>query len=127
MFSSSKNVETICQLFRDAKEYGQLRLEQLELDASSKLSRLVGILVVGAVLLVMLLVALVFLSIAAGYALAALLQSVPLAMLIVGLVYLALALALYFNRRAWVFVPITLLLHDILLPEATQQEGNDEQ
>ena len=127
MFSNSQNVETVCQLFRDAKEYGKLRLEKLELDMVSKVSRVVGMLVVGALLLAMLFLALIVLSLAAVYALDGVLHSMAWSMLIVGLVHVVLTLLLYLGRKKLVYIPLTLLLYDILMPETEQTDNEDEQ
>lgn len=127
MFSNSQNMETISQLFRDAKEYGKLRLEKLELDTVSKLSRVVGMLVVGALLLAMLFLALIVLSLAAVYALDCVLNSMAWSMLIVGLLHLILTMLLYLGRKKLVYIPLTLLLYDILMPETTKTENEDEQ
>lgn len=114
-------METFSQLFRDAKEYGKLRLEKIELDTVSKLSRVVGILVLGALLLAMLLLTLVVLSFAAVYALENVLHSLAWSMLIVGTLHLVLTLLLYYYRRILVYRPLTLLLYDILMPETTKK------
>lgn len=120
-------METISQLFRDAKEYGKLRLEKLELDTVSKLSRVAGMLVVGALLLALLLIALVVLSFAAAFALVTVLHNLAWALLAVAAIYIVLALLLYLNRNRWIYKPLTILLYDIMLPETTKTENKDEQ
>lgn len=117
MFSNTKNVELICQLVRDLREYGALRLERLELDIAQKLAVVVGMLVMGAILFVLALTVVIFASLAAGYALAAYTGSTALAMLIVSMVYLAVALLVYSKRRTWIITPITLFLHELFLSD----------
>lgn len=126
MFSSNKNVELICQLVRDAKDYGLLRLERFELDMASKLARLIGILVMGALLTIVLLVVMVFVSLAVGYALGKAIGSTALAMLIIAVAYLLLAVVIYAKRHAWIVTPLTLMFHDIFLTENDDTDHDNE-
>lgn len=115
MFSNSKNVELICQLIKDIREYGTLRLERFELDMVSKLALAVGMLAMGTVVAVLMLVALTFVSLAVAYMLAPHVGGAAIAMLIVGLSYIALALIVYLKRQTWIVTPLTLFLHDLFM------------
>lgn len=115
MFSSSRNVELICQLIKDIREYGSLRLERFELDMASRLAIALGLLVVGAVLMVLAALVLVFVSLAVGFALAPVVGSTALAMLIVAAAYVVVAILVYAKRNTWIVTPLTLFLHELFI------------
>lgn len=117
MFSSTRNVDLICQIVKDLREYGSLRLERLELDMAQKLALVVGMLAMGAIVSVIVLVVLVFLSLAAGYALAPLVGGPAVAMLILAAFYGILACVIYAKRNDWIVAPLTLFLHELFLSD----------
>lgn len=117
MFSSSKNVELICQLIKDIREYGTLRLERFELDITTKLALAVGMLCMGAILAVFTLVGIIFVSLAVAYALGSLIGNVALAMFFVALAYFCVALIVYIKRDSWIVTPLTLFFHGLFAPE----------
>ncbi|MBQ0165212.1 MAG: phage holin family protein [Bacteroidales bacterium] len=115
LFYSKQNVELICQLLKDIKEYGSLRLERLQLDLTQKMALAIGFLVMGTAVATISLCALIFLSLAAGYALASWMGSRALAMLVVAAFYAAAALVVYAKRHDWIVKPLTLFLHELFL------------
>lgn len=115
MFSSTRNVDLICQLVKDLREYGNLRLERLELDMAQKLALLIGMLVMGGIVSIVVLAVLVFLSLAVGYALAPLVGGPAMAMLILAAVYATLACVVYVKRNDWIVTPLTLFLHELFI------------
>lgn len=115
MFSSTRNVDLICQLVKDLREYGGLRLERLELDMAQKLALAVGMLAMGAIVSIIVLAVMVFLSLAVGYALAPLVGGPAVAMLILAVAYAALACVVYAKRKDWIVTPLTLFLHELFL------------
>lgn len=117
MFSSSKNVELICQLIKDFREYGSLRLERFELDMASKLALAVGMLAMCAIVTMLALVGLVFFSMAVAYWLAPLCGSTALAFLIMAAAYAVVALVVYAKREKWIITPLKLFLHNLFLNE----------
>lgn len=122
MFSSTRNVEHIYQLIQDIREYGSLRLERFEFDMASKLALIVGMLVTGAIVSVLALTVVVFLSLAAGYALESLVGSKAMAMLIIAVVYLIIAITVFMKRHSWIINPLTLFLHELFIPNKSQDE-----
>lgn len=119
MFSNSRNVELICQIIKDLREYGSLRLERFELDLSQKLALVIGLLVTAGVLCVLALLVLICLSLAVGYAIAPLVGGTVWAMLIISAVYILVAALVYVKREAWIITPLTLFFHDLFI------ENND--
>lgn len=117
MFSNSRNVELICQIIKDLREYGSLRLERFELDMATKLALVIGLLATGAVICVLAMLVLICLSLAVGYALAPLVGGTVFAMLIIAAAYLTVALVVYAKRQSWIITPLTLFFHDLLIPD----------
>lgn len=121
-FTGTRNVDLICQLVKDLREYGNLRLERFELDMSSKIALAVGMLAVCAIVSVLALVVLMFLSLALAYALAPVVGSTALAMLIIALLYGILASVVVVKRQEWIVTPLMLFIHDIFISEKNKKD-----
>ncbi len=121
-FTGTRNVDLICQLVKDLREYGNLRLERFELDMSGKIALAVGMLAVCAIVSVLALVVLMFLSLALAYALAPVVGSTALAMLIIALLYGILASVVVVKRQEWIVTPLMLFIHDIFISEKNKKD-----
>ena len=69
MFSTDKNIETIAQLVEVVRHYIGLQSKYMKLDVIDKIVRLLTALIMVAVLSLLLVLALIYLSFAAVYAL----------------------------------------------------------
>lgn len=115
MFSNSRKVELICQIIKDLREYGSLRLERFELDMAQKLAVVIGVLATGAVLCILALLVLICLSLAVGYAIAPQVGGTVYAMLIISVAYILVAALIYAKRKSWIIDPLTLFFHDLFI------------
>jgi len=114
MFSNDKNIETIGQLAEVLKHYIGLQTEYMKLDVVEKVMHLITVLALSAVLGVLLMLALIYLSFAAAHALSSLVGT-PWAFAIVGGCYLMLLVLFVIFRKAWIERPVVKLLASILL------------
>lgn len=114
MFSNDQNIETISQLVESLKEYAGLQTEYIKLSAVEKTVRLLTALTMVAVLSLLLVLTLIFLSIAVGKALS---LCVPgwVAYLIVTVVYLFLFLLAIIFRKRWIERPLVRFLAGLLM------------
>ncbi|MDY5767708.1 MAG: phage holin family protein [Alloprevotella sp.] len=115
MFSSDKNIETIGQLFTELHRYAELRAELFKIEAVSKLSKLLTVLLLGAILILLLGLALWFVSMMLAAALGEWLGGQALGYAIVVAAYLLLALTVYLRRKQWIEVPLTHFLGELFL------------
>ena len=74
MFSTDKNIETIAELIEAVSNYIGLQTKFVKLDVIEKIVRLLTALTMVAVLLLLLFIGLIYLSFAAAYALAPLMD-----------------------------------------------------
>lgn len=121
-FTGTRNIDLICQLVKDLREYGNLRLERFELDMSGKIALAVGMLAVCAIVSVLALVVLMFLSLALAYALAPVVGGTAVAMLIIALFYGILAGVVVVKRQEWIVTPLMLFIHDIFISEKNKED-----
>lgn len=77
MFSNDQNVETIAQLIEVIKHYIGLQSEYVKLDVIDKVVRLLTMLVLIAVFGILLVIAIIYFSFAAAYALSDAIGSLP--------------------------------------------------
>jgi len=101
--------------------YIKLLLEDTRLNVAEKLTRLLSALTICALILVLALATLLFLSIAAGIALADIMNPI-LAYVIVGSFYAVLAIVVYFCKTSLIVNPIARFISRLLIeaPENTQ-------
>ena len=76
MFSNDRNIETIGQLVEVFKHYIELQKECLKLDVVEKVVRLITAITISAVIVVLMMLALIYLSFAAAFLLSTCLGSV---------------------------------------------------
>lgn len=115
MFSSDNNVETIAQLVEVLKHYIGLQSEYVKLDVIEKVVRLLTVITVTAVLCLLLVIALIYFSFAAAYAIAPLIHSIAGAFLIIGGVYLLLLIFFVVFRHKLVERPLVRFLANLLM------------
>ncbi len=114
MFSNDKNIETIGQLAEMLKHYIGLQTQYMKLDVIEKVVRLITAIALTLVLSLLFVLALIYLSFAAVYALVPYVET-PLAFVIVAGSYFSLLLLFVLFRKQWLERPIVKFLASILL------------
>ncbi len=114
MFSNDKNIETIGQLVEAIKLYLALRGEYIKLNLVDKVVRILTIASIGMIIATLLMLTLIYLSFAVGYALAPILGN-ALAFAVVAAAYFIVLLLCVANRRKWIERPLVRLLAGILM------------
>ncbi len=114
MFSTDKNIETIGQLVEALKQYLALRGEYIKLNLVDKVVRILTIASMGMIIATLLMLTLIYLSFAVGYALAPIMGN-TLAFTTVAAVYLIVLLLCLVNRKKWIERPLVRLLAAILM------------
>ncbi len=114
MFSTDKNIETIGQLVETLRHYVRLRSEYVRLDVVEKTVRVLTALCMAAVICILLLLALIYLSFAAAYALEPHVGLVA-AFAIVAAAYFLILIIVACNRRRWIEKPLVRFLASLLL------------
>ncbi len=122
MYSSDKNVENIAQLIAEVRNYIDLRVRDVQLSFVQKLSRLFSALILGAVLALLLAVAVIFFSFTLVYALAPLVGGEAMGYLVVALLYIVLGVVIYVNRQRWILGPILNLIAGLFLDDSSHTE-----
>ena len=118
MFSSDKNVETIGQLVEVLKHYIGLKSEYIKLDVVDKVVRLLTALTIGALLLALLALAVIYLSFAAAYALEDVVGLAPAFCIVAGAYLLILVIFIVFRfifRKQWIEKPLVKFLASLLM------------
>ena len=115
MFSNDKNVETIGQLVEVLKHYIGLQSEYLKLDVVDKVVRLLTAITMTVVLLCLLLIAIIYLSFGAAYALADVVGSLAIGFCIVAAVYLFILVLFIIFRHKWIERPLVRFLAGLLM------------
>ena len=114
MFSNDRNIETIGQLIESLKHYIGLQQQFLKLDVVDKIVQLITAITIGAIMAVLLMLACIYVSFAAAYALSPIVGNV-LAFSIVGGGYLLLLLICFIFRHQWIEKPLVRFLANLLL------------
>lgn len=114
MFSTDRNIETIGQLVDVVRHYVGLQGEYVKLNVTEKTVKVLTVLILGGVFAVLLLLALVYLSFAAAYALSAWVGPVAGFAIVAGFYVLVLLLFLVFRKR-WIERPLVRFLATLLL------------
>ncbi len=122
MYSSDKNVENIAQLIAEVRNYVDLRVRDLQLSFVQKVSRLFSALILGAVLALLLAVAVIFFSFTLVYALAPLVGGEAMGYLVIALLYVALGVVIYMNRQRWILGPILNLIAGLFLDDSSPEK-----
>ena len=114
MFSNDKNIETIGQLVEVTKHYIGLQTRYAKLDVMVKIVRLLTVATMALLLSVLLMLALIYLSFAAAFALGNWLGMVW-GFCIVAAFYILLLLLFVANRHQWIEKPLVRFLASLLL------------
>lgn len=122
VFPNNKNIESLYELFAEAREYVTLRFEACRIDLVSKLAALLSALALGGILLTFLAIILLFLSYTAALALASWLDNGPAAFALVALGYLLLGGMIYAFRRVLIMRPLMRLLAGLFLDKPEEDE-----
>lgn len=125
MFSSNRNIDTICQLIAELKRYVELKTDGMQIDIVSKLSRLLSALVIGAIIFMVSGLALMFISMMVAAALTTALGSATLAYAIIVICYALLAWLVFFNRVKWIEAPITNFLAHLFLEDQLEEKQEE--
>ena len=114
MFSNDQNIETIGQLIETLKHYIKVQGEYVKLSAVEKTVRILTAIAITAIISVLLIFILIFLSFAAVFALEPLVVLAGAFCIIAG-IYVAILLMVIAFRRQWFERPLVRFLADILL------------
>lgn len=125
MFSSNRNIDTICQLIAELKRYVELKTDGMQIDIVSKLSRLLSALIIGAIIFMVSGLALMFISMMVAAALTSALGSATLAYAIIVIGYALLAWLVFFNRAKWIEAPITNFLAHLFLEDQLEEKQEE--
>lgn len=114
MFSNDHNIETIGQLVDTLKHYLGLQKEYVQLSVVEKTVRVLTAIAVTALVGLLLVFVLVFLSFAAAFALGPLIGQVAAFALVGGIYFVALLLVVIFKKR-WIERPLVRFLAGLLM------------
>lgn len=114
MFSNDHNIETIGQLVDTLKHYLGLQKEYVQLSVVEKTVRVLTAIAVTALVGLLLVFVLVFLSFAAALALGPLIGQVAAFALVGGIYFVALLLVVIFKKR-WIERPLVRFLAGLLM------------
>ncbi|EFB93538.1 hypothetical protein [Prevotella bivia] len=115
MFSNDKNIETIAQLGEVLKNYIGLQTEYVKLDVVEKVVKLLTAITLTVVFITLFLIALIYFSFAAAYALEALLGSLIWSFSIIGCTYVAIFFFTLIFRHTLIEKPLVKFLASLLL------------
>lgn len=114
MFSNDQNIETIGQLVDTLKHYVGLQKEYVKLGAVEKTVRILTSIAMVAILGLLLVFILIFLSFAAAFALGPIVGQVA-AFVIIAAVYVIVLLFFLIFRKQWIEKPLVRFLANLLL------------
>lgn len=123
MFSSDKNIEILARLITNLRHYGELRLKRLQLDFVGKMTLVLSALIVGGVVFCVAGFIVLFLSLAATYALAPYVGGYVMALIIMALIHLLVAVIAFSMRRKLIIDPIANLLASLFLDDEPEEES----
>lgn len=115
MFGNDKSIDDLQQLFVEIKKYVELQKEYYTLDLVEKLTIILSALALYAVLLVLGLIALFYLSFTLIYVLAPYVGGLTLSYAIVTALILLLMVLIYVNRKKWIVKPLVNFLTHLFL------------
>lgn len=116
MLSTDQNIEKISQMLKNAKKYGDLRLDSFERSSVEKLSTVISGIIMGAIILLVSIIAIIFISAAVVMALMPHVGGIT-AMLIVGGFYAIVLFVVYSMRRTLILIPIKAALARVFFAE----------
>lgn len=126
MFSSDRNIDIICKLITDIKEYVELKEESMKIEMVSKMSKLCSALILCITIFLVLAIALIFASLLLAAILTPILGSEILSYAVILLIYLIIAALLYGKRHTWFEEPITNFIGKLILEKASSKSQNKE-
>lgn len=115
MFSSDKNIESVAQLIEGIKKYASLRLEHTKFNIIEKTVRIITALTTTLLLSFLIMLMLIYLSFAASYAIASLVDSYVIGFLCVAVFYFVLLILIVAKRKSWIERPLVRFLSNVLL------------
>ncbi len=122
MFSSDRNIETLHGLLADMKRYVELRVKYVQLDFVSKMTVLAAAFILGAILFMLLMIVILFLSYACARAMAPALGGMPAACAVVALFYAVVALLVYACRKKLIINPVANFLGQLFLTHRKKEK-----
>lgn len=114
MFSNDQNIETIGQLVDTLKHYIVLQKEYVKLGTVEKTVRIITALAMTAIIGLLLVFILIFLSFAAAFALGPMIGQVA-AFTVIAVFYLLVLLLVLTFRKQWIEKPLVHFLAELLL------------
>lgn len=115
MISSDQNIENIASFVEEAKEWLCLRGRYTKLDIIDKMVRILTAVFVAAIIAVVLLLALIYLSFAVAYYIDEVIGYMPISFLMVSIFYLLFLLLIVKMRHSWIERPLVRFLVSILI------------
>lgn len=125
MFSTEKNVNTLANLLRKAKTYGEMKMENAERNTVEKLTNIMTGIIMGGIVMFVVMIVVLCLSASVAFALAPHVGGLVKATLLVGLFHTIALCVLWANRKNWIAAPISKALSIILLREKALQPAPD--
>lgn len=123
MYSDDRHIDSIRKLIAEVREYISLRFECGKYDMVSKLTVLLSVVALAAIMLAAAIVILFFLSYAVALAVAGYVGGLHVACALVALFYILVGLVIYALRNRLIVRPITNLLgHLFLNPDKNEEE-----
>lgn len=126
MTKTDENPGSFSSLGNAVASYVRLLIEDTRLNVAEKLTRLLSAVALSALLTIICTVALVFVSIAVGMALAAVIDPLWSFIIVAGF-YLAVLVVLVTCRNALIVTPIARFISRLLLPAPQKKKENDNQ
>ena len=126
MLSSEKNIDRIISLFKETKEYAELRVEYAKLEATGKIAAALSATILFVVLFVIGAIFVVLLSCTTAFLLSHYItHDHCTAFAIVSAIYLVLAFVVYRMRKSWIINPVSRLLGHLLLSSDDETQKTD--
>lgn len=117
MFANDKSIDTLEDLFKEARKYLSLQGEYIKLDLVQKLTVLVSSLMLVLVLAILGAMALYYFSFMLVYAIEKMVGSLILSYALVGIILLLIAATIYCFRKRLIFRPMVNFLARLFLEE----------
>lgn len=117
MISNDKNIEQIADFVEEAKQWLLLRKEYAKYDGIDKCVRIFSSLALLFVFAILLFLIMVFLSLAAAYYIAEVVDSIPLGFCCVSVFNILIMIVFYMKRHSWIERPLVKFLVSILVDQ----------
>lgn len=123
MISSDQNIEALARILTNSKKYGEMKLKHAERTSVDKLSTVISALIVGAVIFVIGIIVLVFVSAALVVALAPHVGGYLSALLIISALHISILLYVCMKRQTLIMNPIHRALDRVFFEGDAQAEA----